>query len=73
MRTRQSELDLTVTQRGFKTMTVTIAGLYLATQSVTVTIVGTAAASVLTCWALWLAQQRRRTEASQKSQRPRHT
>jgi hypothetical protein len=68
MRTRQSGLDLTVVQRGFNTVTVTVGGLYLATRSVIVTIIGTAAASLLTCWALWLVQRRGRTDEGRESQ-----
>ena len=40
----------------FNTAAVTIGGLYLATHSVAVTPVGTLAATVLTCWALWLSR-----------------
>lgn len=49
MQPPKSKLDLAVARRGFNTVTVTVGGLYLAMYSVIVTIVGTAAASLLTC------------------------
>lgn len=51
-------------QRAFNTTTVTVGGLYLATHSVVVTITGTAAASLLTCWTLWLARRDRAANES---------
>jgi hypothetical protein len=44
----------------FNTATVTVAGLYLATHSVTVTLIGTIASTALTCWAMWLPYKPKR-------------
>ena len=56
--TRRSGVDLTTPQKTFNTATITVGGLYLATHSVAVTLIGTAAASLLTCWILWLSHKR---------------
>lgn len=53
--------DIGTAQRTFNTVTVTVGSLYLASRSVTVTLIGTAAASLLTCWALWLARREHTT------------
>jgi hypothetical protein len=56
----QSHQDLTTARTIFNTATVTVGGLYLATNSVTVTVIGTVAAAVVTGWAIWLAHSRKR-------------
>jgi hypothetical protein len=67
MRTaHRSELDLTANQKVFNTVTVTVGGLYLATHSVLVTLIGTAAAGLLTGWTTWLSHRRNRVLATQR-------
>jgi hypothetical protein len=61
---RQPHQDLTIARTIFNTATVTVGGLYLATNSVTVTVIGTAAAAVVTGWTIWLAHSRKRPNAS---------
>lgn len=45
------------TQRIFNTATVAVAGLYVATGSIIVTVIGAAASTVVACWSIWLARQ----------------
>jgi hypothetical protein len=64
----------------FNTATITVGGLYLATHSVAVTLMGTTAATTLTCWVSWLAHRRSKinrtdarlppTEAARDAARP---
>lgn len=51
-----SQLDLT--QNIFNTTAATTSGLFLVTHSVTVTLIGTVAASLLTGWTMWLPPRR---------------
>lgn len=51
---RRPQRDLPAARAMFNTATVTVGSLYLATHSVTVTLIGAAASTVLTCWAMWL-------------------
>jgi hypothetical protein len=51
--TRRSEQDLPAARAIFNAATTTIGGLYLATHSVTVTAIGAAASTMLTCCAIW--------------------
>jgi len=58
MRTvRRPGPDLTAATRMFQTATGTVGSLYLATHSVTVTAIGTCAASAVTAWATWLIRR----------------
>jgi hypothetical protein len=41
----------------FQAATATVGGLYLATHSVTVTAIGTCAATAVTAWATWLIRR----------------
>lgn len=52
------ELDLMATRKIFDTAVVTVSGLYLATHSVLVTLIGTVAASLVTSWTMWLSHRR---------------
>lgn len=52
----RSEIDLA--EKIFNTATVTVGGLYLATHAVIVTLIATAAASLLTGWTMWLSHRR---------------
>jgi hypothetical protein len=49
-----------VAKTTFNAATFTIAGLYLATHSVTVTLIGTLAATALTGWVMWLPRDQNR-------------
>lgn len=51
---KTSAPETVAAQRIFNTATVTVGGLYLATHSVTVTAIGTAASTIVECWAIWL-------------------
>jgi hypothetical protein len=53
-RTHQRELSLAAAQRAFHTVVVGVSGLYVATHSVDVTMIGTTAATVVAGWAAWL-------------------
>jgi hypothetical protein len=55
-RTRQPERRSGAAQQAVNSTAVTVGGIYLATHSVIVTVVGTAASTLLTAWALWLAR-----------------
>jgi hypothetical protein len=57
---RQDDNQIGVSQDAFRTIATATGGLYLATHSTFVTIIGTAAASLITGWTLWLS----RNEAS---------
>jgi hypothetical protein len=57
-RTQGSEPDITSTQQVINATAVTVGGIYLTTHSVSVTIVGAAASTLLNVWALWLAHRR---------------
>jgi Flp pilus assembly protein TadB len=56
-RTHGYESSSTGAQQAINSMAVTVGGIYLATHSVTVTVVGTTAATLLTAWTLWLRQR----------------
>jgi hypothetical protein len=58
-RTYRPELGLAVAQRAFQTVAVAVSGLYIATHSVAVTMIGTTAATAIAGWASWLLGQRR--------------
>ena len=73
MRTRQPEADPTLAQKGFNTVTLAVGGLYLATHSVIVTLIGTAAAGLLACWALWVTNHGKRARADIEGQPGRRT
>lgn len=45
----------------FSSASITVSGLYLTTHSITVTVIGTSAATALACCALWLAHGQDRT------------
>jgi hypothetical protein len=49
--------ELVTATRAFNTATIPVGSLYLGTHSIIVTITGTASASLLGCWTLWLARQ----------------
>ena len=68
--TQRSEVDLTTPQNIFNTATITVGGLYLATHSVAVTLIGAGAASLLTCWTLWLSHKRNAHLPNRTDQRP---
>jgi len=55
---KTSAPETAAVQRIFNTATVTVGGLYLTTHSVTVTAIGTAAATIVECWSIWLNQGR---------------
>jgi hypothetical protein len=48
----------------FQTATAAVGGLYLATHSVTVTAIGTCAATAVTAWATWLNRRHDQTATS---------
>ena len=54
---RTSVQDAAVVERIFNTPAATVATLYLTTHSVTVTIIGAVASTVITCWSFWLDRQ----------------
>ena len=56
---RTSASETAAVQRIFNIATVTVGGLYLATHSVTVTTIGTAASTIVTCWSIWLERHQR--------------
>ena len=58
---RRPAHDLAAAKAAFNTATVTVGGLYLTTHSVVVTLIGTTASTMLTCWAMWLSYNRNRT------------
>jgi hypothetical protein len=47
--------------------TATVAGLYLATHSVTVTVIGTCSATALTAWAAWLSESSSQSDSGLRS------
>lgn len=53
--------EVAVARTTFNMAAVTVGGLYLATHSVPVTIIGTLAATALTGWAMWLPRSRNKT------------
>jgi hypothetical protein len=57
-RGQRTEPDLPAVKQVFNTATVAVGGLYLATHSVIVTLIGAMTGCLLTCWALWLAHRR---------------
>lgn len=57
-RTHRSEPSLAAAQRAFHAVVVEVSGLYIATHSVEVTMIGTAAATVVAGWAAWLLRNR---------------
>ena len=68
--TRRSARDLVAARTLFSTATATVGGLYLATHSVAVTVIGTTASTALTCWAMWLPYKRNRALASREQAIP---
>jgi hypothetical protein len=64
--THRSSRDLGAAKATFNAATVSIGGLYLATQSVAATLIGTAASTALTCWVMWLAHNRNRVLTSSR-------
>jgi hypothetical protein len=52
----------------FNTAIVAVGGLYLATHSVTVTLIGTAASTALTCWAIRLPGSRHQARTMSRDQ-----
>jgi hypothetical protein len=54
----RSGRDLIVATKAFNTAAATVGSLYLATNSVTVTAIGAAAATATTAWAIWLHHRR---------------
>src|SRR5262245_37256693 len=58
--TRRPARDLNAARTIFNTAPVSVGGLYLTTHSVAVTLIGTAAATALTGWTLWLPYKRNR-------------
>jgi len=71
-RTHQPERCLSGAQQAVNSMAVTVGGIYLATQSVVVTVAGTAASTLLTAWALWLAQCRNQVLTAEETRNSRH-
>ena len=64
---RKPARDYATTSQNVCTATATtVGGLYLATHSITATIIGTTVASLLAGWALWLDRQDRRTSSSRE-------
>jgi hypothetical protein len=53
----RSEPSAAGTQQAINSLIVTVGGVYLATHSVTVTIVGTVASTLLIAWRLWLTHR----------------
>lgn len=62
-------LDITAATRMFQTATATVGGLYLATHSVTVTAIGTCAATAVTAWATWLNRRHNHTGTPTEQER----
>lgn len=56
-RTYRPRLSLAAAQRAFQAVAVAVSGLYIATHSVAVTLIGTTAATAMTGWAAWLHGQ----------------
>jgi hypothetical protein len=56
-----SESDVTAAERIFCTVTVTVGSLYIATHSITMTMVGTIASTIVACRGAWLLQRRQRS------------
>jgi hypothetical protein len=52
--TKHLTRDVVAAQHIFNTATAAVAGLCLATHSVTVTAIGAAASTLATCWFMWL-------------------
>jgi hypothetical protein len=63
-RAHGTEPSVVGTQQAINSLAVTVGGIYLATHSVTVTVVGATASTLLTGWTLWLAEQRNQALAS---------
>jgi hypothetical protein len=62
-RTYRPRASLAATQCAFQTVAVAVSGLYIATHSVAVTMIGTTAATAMTGWAVWLLGQHRESGA----------
>jgi len=54
--TKRPPRDAIATQPIFNTATATVAGLYLASHSVSVTAIGASASTVVACWSMWLTR-----------------
>jgi hypothetical protein len=65
-RRQHPERNLRAAEHVFNTATAAVGGLYLATHSIIATIAGTAAATALGGWHLWLSHRREHTQADRK-------